>query len=155
MTTQEFIAAETARASEALIHQATRMPDGKAEWAPMDEGRTALDQVAECALIGESMPGIIANRKMPDFTPEMMEQYERDKKAMDLQTACDRLRAATDKICEAIRATPDASLAESMSFWGPEPWTVAAVLNFHNWNMTYHCGQVNYIQTLYGDKAMG
>lgn len=131
------------------------MPDGKPSWNPMEEGRSALDQVAECALIGESLPGIIANRKMPDFTAEMMEQFDRDKRSMDLQTATSRLREATAKLCEAIRATPDADLLESMPFWGPEPWTVAAVLNFHNWNMVYHVGQVNYIQTLYGDKDMG
>lgn len=101
------------------------------------------------------MVDVVKNYKMPDFTPEMMEEYETNKNALDLDGAVSLLRENTEKLCEAIRSVPDEKLGEQMKFWGPEPWSVAGVLNYHNWNMTYHIGQVNYIQTLYGDKDMG
>lgn len=154
MRAQDFIADETKRAAEGLIHQATRMGD-KSIWKPMDEGRTALDQVAECALISGAMVEVIKNYKMPDFTPEMMEQFAADKNALDLESAVALLRENTEKLCDVIRAVPDEKLTDEMKFWGSEPWSVVSVLNYHNWNVTYHIGQVNYIQTLYGDKDMG
>ncbi|MFM9872300.1 MAG: DinB family protein [Fimbriimonadaceae bacterium] len=155
MRVQDFIADETMRATEGLIHQTTRMPDGKSDWKPLDEGRTALDQVAECALICGAMVKVLEEFRMPDFTPEMMEEFERKKSALSLESAIDLLRQNSAVLGEAIRAVPDEKLAEEMSFWGPEKWTVAAVMNYHNWNLVYHTGQVSYIQTLYGDKGMG
>lgn len=153
MTLQEFIADETMRSCESLIHQATKMGD-KASWSPMDEGRTALDQVAECALICASLPDVIKNWKMPEFTPEFMEEYEKSKAALTLEQAVQMLQEKTALLCDAIRAVPTEELSGTMQFWGPEPWSKTGVLNYHNWNMTYHVGQLNYIQTLYGDKTM-
>lgn len=156
MTVQEFIAAETERAMEGLIHQVRALPADKVAWKPMDEGRTALDQMAECALIAKSLPQILGSRKMPDFTPEMIAQFESDKAAIDtVEKGESLLRDATAATVTAIRAMPDEALQEQMHFWGPEPWSVAGVMAYHSWNMNYHTGQVCYIQTLLGDKKMG
>ncbi|QYK52310.1 MAG: hypothetical protein KF824_08575 [Fimbriimonadaceae bacterium] len=154
MRAQDFIADETMRAADGLIHQATKMGD-KASWSPLDEGRTALDQVAECALICSSMVDVLKNWKMPEFTPEMMKEYEKSKAALSLDEAVAMLKEKTSALCDVIRAVPDEELVGTMQFWGPEPWSKVGVMNYHNWNMTYHNGQLNYIQTLYGDKSMG
>lgn len=154
MRVQDFIADETMRSAEGLINQLTKMGD-KATWSPLDEGRTALDQVAECALISGAMVDVLKVFKMPDFTPEMMEEFERSKAALDVDGAIAKLRENTAALCDVIRAVPDSELGNQMKFWGPEPWLISSVLNYHNWNMVYHIGQLNYIQTLYGDKTMG
>lgn len=155
MKVQDFIADETMRATEGLIHQATRMPDGKEDWRPLDEGRSARDQVAECALICGAMVTVLAEFKMPDFTPEMIEEFEQSKSALSLEEAVALLRENLARLVESIRSMPDEKLSKEMSFWGPEKWTVASVMNYHNWNSVYHTGQIGYIQTLYGDKQMG
>lgn len=155
MRAQDFIADETMRAMDDLILTVTEMPDGKSDWSPLDLGRDARDQVAECALIGASMVDVIRDRKMPEFTPEFMEQYETMKAGLGLEEAVGMLREKTREICELIRGFPDEELENEIPFMGPTHWTMVRVLNLHNWNMSYHTGQVNYIQTLYGDDQMG
>lgn len=153
MRVQDFIADETMRSAEGLIHQATKMGE-KATWKPLDEGRTALDQVAECALICASMVDVLKNWKMPEFTPEMIAEYETSKAALSMEEASAMLQEKTAELCDVIRAIPDDQLEGTMQFWGPEPWARVGVMGYHNWNMVYHNGQLNYIQTLYGDKSM-
>lgn len=155
MKAQDFIADETLRAMESLIHQVTRMPDGKADWSPLELGRDARDQVAECALIGATLVDVIQERKMPEFTPEFMEQYETMKSGLGLEEAIGMLREKTRAVCDLIREFPDEELENEIPFMGPTPWSMVRILNMHNWNMSYHTGQVNYIQTLYGDDQMG
>lgn len=155
MRAQDFIADETMRAMDDLIRTVTKMPEGKSDWSPLDLGRDARDQVAECALIGASMVDVIRNQKMPEFTPEFMEQYETMKAGLGLEEAVGMLREKTREVCELIREFPDSDLESEIAFWGPNPWKMVRVLNYHNSNMSYHTGQVNYIQTLYGDTQMG
>jgi hypothetical protein len=152
---QDYLAAETMRSMEGMIRLVSGMAEDKVIWSALEEGRTALDQVAECALICESLLDVIPTRQMPDFTPEMVAEYEASKKAMSMDQAVHRLRAATSALGDLIGAFPDGELESTMKFWGPEPWRMVDVLGYHNWNMTYHVGQINFIQTLYGDKQMG
>ncbi len=152
MRVQDFIAEETERASEGLIDITTQMDADKTSWSPLDEGRTALDQVAECALICGAMVKVLAEYKMPEFTPEMMAEFETSKASLTLDEAVALLRENTKALSAVIRAVPDEKLEEEMAFWGPEKWKVASVMNYHNWNSVYHYGQISYVQTLYGDK---
>lgn len=156
MTTQEFIAAETERAMESLIRQAKRIPADRLTWKPMEEGRSALDQVAECAVIPGYMPGILASLKGPEFTEETMNAYRQAKDSLDtFEKAEALLRENTAKAVAAIKAVPEDKLGLEIPFFGPEPWKIAAIMNSHAWNMNYHTGQICYIQTLLGDHEMG
>lgn len=154
MRVQDFIADQTAYCGEALIRQAEAIPAEKQNWAP-EGGRSALDQVAECAIIGGHMPDILRNKTMPDFTPEMIEAFEAAKSSLDtLAKAAEALRASNRQLVDFVRSLPDADLEGMMKFWGPEPWRVVDVADYHRWNMVYHTGQICYLQTLLGDKDM-
>ena len=64
------------------------------------------------------------------------------------------LREGTAKLLTMIREMPDDKLAEKIDLpWGVT-WTLAEVANMHDWNLVYHVGQINYIQTLLGDFEM-
>jgi hypothetical protein len=53
----------------------------------------------------------------------------------------------------AIIAFPEAEMNDEITLpWGT--YTLAAVMGFPAWNLNYHFGQINYIQTLYGDFSM-
>lgn len=156
MRVQDFIADETNRAMESILMQAKRVPSDKLEWKPMDEGRTTLDQIAECAIIAGFYPTLYQTRKLPDFDEATIKQFEEAKAQLDtLDKAEAALRENTAKTCDAIRAFPDEGLNDEMKFFGPGMWKVSSVLNAHAWNMHYHTGQICYIQTLLGDKGMG
>ncbi len=154
MRTQDYLADNTIFTAEAIIREVERLGD-KATWAPLDEGRTALDQLSECAIITARLPSILATYSFPDFTPEDYAQFLQEKASLDsTPKAAAKLREAAQAAAAAIRAIPDEDLSKTMKFWGENPWPIANVAAYPAWNHTYHHGQVCYIQTLAGDKEM-
>ncbi|MBN8690634.1 MAG: DinB family protein [Armatimonadetes bacterium] len=155
MKVQEFLAQGTEKSASELIRQAGRLPADKLTWQPADTARNALDQVAECAVIGRFIPNILETRETPKFDEESMARFKAAKEELDtLEKASEALQASTALTAAAIRAMPDEALEETMQFFGPEPWTILQIMGMHKWNMDYHCGQICYIQTLLGDKDM-
>lgn len=155
MTAQQLIAQETLRAMEAILHQATNVPPDKLTWKPMEEGRSVLDQIAECAIIPRYMPGVLETLKGPEFTEEMMNAFKEDKAAIDsLEKAEATIRENTAKAVAAILAVPDDKLELEIPFFGPKMWKVSSIMCSHMWNLDYHTGQICYIQTLLGDHSM-
>ncbi len=141
---------------ESLLHQAKRLPADKLEWRPMDEGRSALAQVQECAVIARSDPHLFETLEMPNLDEAAMKQFGEATAALDtFEKAEAELRKNTATVTDVIRNFPDEKLGIEMKFFGPNPWKVSSVLNSHCWNMQYHTGQICYIQTLLGDKEMG
>jgi glutathione S-transferase len=62
-----------------------------------------------------------------------------------------KLLEATQELAEAILAVPDADLANEIQV-DTETYLLADCFLHPYWNMVYHEGQINYIQTLYGDR---
>ena len=155
MTAQEIIADQTSRAMEELLKQARRVPADKLTWRPMDEGRSVVSQVAECAVISSYMPAILEALKGPEFDEESMKAYQSQVESLDtLDKAEALLRENTAAAIEAMLKVSDQDIAREIPFFGPSPWTIHAIMFSHAWNMTYHTGQTCYIQTLFGDDEM-
>jgi hypothetical protein len=122
----------------------------------MDEGRTVLSQVAECAVIPGFMPTILETLQTPELGEERMQAYRSQVASLDtLEKAEALLRENTAKAIDAMLKVPDDKLGTEIAFFGPSPWKIHSIMNSHAWNMHYHTGQICYIQTLLGDKAMG
>lgn len=59
------------------------------------------------------------------------------------------LQANTDRVIAAIRAVPGDALNDEVAMlWGTQ--TMAQIIAYPYWNMTYHEGQINYIASLLG-----
>jgi uncharacterized damage-inducible protein DinB len=70
----------------------------------------------------------------------------------------EKIKAAGDariaRLCQLIEAVPDERLEETRAMpWGGT-MTLADRLFICYWNLTYHDGQVNYLQRLLGDTEM-
>lgn len=145
---------EMTRSSQDMLFQSARkMPADKLTWKPLDAGRSVLDQLQECALSADMYIALIDSTYSPQFA-----NYEEMGAAMaqlDTLDKCeDACRRMTERLCEGIaRMTPeDAGKIHEMPWGSSYPGSVVA--GFHDWNMVYHLGQINYIQTLYGDNDM-
>ena len=122
----------------------------KASWSPLDKGRTALNQVAECALMTGACVGIIANKAVPNFDWEAF-----GKAQAELETDTSALLAALADNTEALAAAIEGLSAEDAAFevtmpWG-ETYTLAGLADVNYWNNTYHQGQINLIQQMVND----
>ncbi|MES1228119.1 MAG: hypothetical protein ABUL72_05565, partial [Armatimonadota bacterium] len=72
------------------------------------------------------------------------------------ESARDRAREGTAELSALIANFPDERLEDDvvLPFGGGIRMTMADCLALHYWNLTYHCGQVNYLQTMLGDLRM-
>jgi hypothetical protein len=129
-----------------------KMPADKQNWKPLDEGRSALEQAQEMAV----SPDMFLVHLAPGRTPLYSSWEEASQAAgqMDLDACEAACRKLTAEMNDAImKITPEQAAEKKALPWGAEH-TVGEIAGFHYWNAVYHLGQVNYIQTLYGDRDM-
>ena len=131
--------------SDSLAKAATDLGD-KATWSPLDKGRTAIDQVAECALISQWIAGVLTAQAMP--APDW-DAFGVAKAALDTtEKALESLTAGTDALAAAITALPDSAAGIDVTLpWGAT-MTLGQLPTIVVWNNSYHDGQINYISTL-------
>jgi hypothetical protein len=153
MRVQDAMCRYTEGAVDLLYRFARRVPEDKLTWVPMDAGRSVLDQLQECA----QAPIWYIPMLDPTFSHGYTDFTEMGKARREWTTIdeCERVtRENTEKLLAAIRAVPDEQLDEEVKMpWG-ETMKKVDVIGFHHWNLTYHLGQIAYVQTLYGDKEM-
>lgn len=156
MTFQEYMIDSTRRAAAAVFKAARAVPADKLEWSPNELGRSVLDQARECAMCPEWAVQVITG-EMPEWTDELQAQMKATmdgwKTIDDCQRECDTRLA---KLEELYRSLGDDRLSETkwLPYDGGRDFTVLEMMEYPRWNFDYHEGQINYVQTLYGDKDM-
>lgn len=153
MTYQDQIIRMTENANQSFLANIKAIPADKLNEAP--EGcRTPLDLFQEVAQSPMWCIGMITTKEMPDFSPEMMEQFTAMRKQWDSVEKCEAaLNENTKALVEAIRSTPDEDLSVkfTLPFGKGMEQTIADLMAIHYWNTTYHTGQICYVQTMNGD----
>jgi hypothetical protein len=136
-TMQEFLADATIHKAADLAAALNSLPEDKRNWTPMGDARTALDQVAECAIMNGGTADIIRTKKfLSDFS---MESFAAARKHLsdnpDAMHAL--LKENTEKLAAVLRETTDEELdAEVQMPWGP--MTIGQICAYPLWNMGYH-----------------
>ena len=147
-TLQNFLATATPKAAVVLETALLRLPEDKRDWSAMGNARSAIDMVAEAAMLND-VTEMVRTRAFPaDFD---MAEYSRAK--AELCQNWDALRSllheSTARSVETIRTVPDGDLnIEIQMPWGP--YTLAQVITYPYWNMSYHEGQINFIASMLG-----
>jgi len=120
----------------------------KREWQPSfgsdaTTTRSALQQVGECVVVNGYMAKLIRGEELtPVGSYEMGFASVEEAKTLLLESA--------NALAEAIRTLPDANL-EGV-YQHPRGQILGKnVIIMPLRNMAYHAGQINFIQTLYGD----
>ncbi len=148
MTVMQLAASRTQRAVNDLVAAARSTQPDKLEWIPMGEARTILDQLTECVIANIKWTNILRTRQYDNVSPEVWEQTT---------TACDtlpnilaKLQQSGTELVAAISGIPEEETGDEIPTpWGP--YSLADCCLHAYWNMVYHEGQINYVQTLYGD----
>lgn len=145
---RDAIVDRTLRTMEDLIRNAEAVPPDKLEWHAIGKSRTVLDLVRECCEVNERWAQILREKRWVDWSPEQTQAYYDS--MVDLPAAVAKLRETTASYVDSVRAVPYEELQEVLEL----PWTkltMAEALIHAVWHMSYHEGQISYIQTLYGD----
>lgn len=145
MTIQEYVARATEKKAQDLLAAAQNVAEGKQTWKPLDQGRSVVDQIAECALINGASVQVLRDHAWDESGSEDFQEAHASLDTLDMAAA--RLQENTAALAAALRAVPDSDLDTTIALpWGES--TVADFLLLAYWNMSYHEGQVTYIQTL-------
>lgn len=152
MPFQQLVSKLTLNAVEELLRYARAVPADKLTWRPAEHARSVLEIMQECAVL----PAVIAAwlRDRPQSPPSMEQYASYWGQAGTLTTldACEAaLRENTRQLLQAVESLSDAELNQTaVAPWG-RTYTLAEGSLIHQWNLTYHQGQIAYIQLLYGD----
>lgn len=148
-TLQSFLATSTKQAAADLIEALERLPEDRRGWVPAEKSRSALDQVAECAMLNGNTTNLIQTRVWPsdmDFSVYLNEKSELSRDEAKVRSL---LAENTARVIAAIEAVPDEDLF--LSITTPfRAMPLSQIVAYPYWNMTYHQGQINYIASILG-----
>jgi uncharacterized damage-inducible protein DinB len=148
-TLQDFLSAATQKAADDLAAAVLRLPEDKRGWSPDGKARPALDQMAECAVLNGYTADLIQTQIWQDNRFDEFFREKAEAAAQDWETLHARLRENAGRVAAAIAAVPDDALGREIKTpWGSQ--TLAGIMSYPYWNMTYHQGQINYIASLLG-----
>lgn len=157
MKLQEHMVHVTKKAADEAFNAAKAVQSDKLEWSPLDHGRSTLDICRELAMCPSWCLSIISNEPQPEFNEELMAkikaEQEQWKTIADCKAECDR---RLEILFDYFRNMPDERLAETkwLPYDGGRDFSMPEMMDYPRWNFVYHEGQINYIQTLYGDREM-
>ena len=159
MRIQDRLIDETREAMAEAFRYAKATPEEKIEWRPMDAGQTVLSIARELAKCPDWAIEIAMGKGL-DMSEEGQAATAKEYAEWNTIAQCEA--AGEEKLgnfFEVVKGLSDDRLGETMDLpFGPEgsmkTFTMAEMMDYPRWNATYHLGQIAYIQTLYGDKAM-
>ena len=157
MRLQDQLVRMTQRALDDLIRAVEAMPADKLDWSPASSSRSALDQLRELALATPMLTDLVKGGKGIDMEAHTKAtKGELAEQEASFEESREKVREGTSELCSLIATFPDDRLEDDvlLPFGGGIRMTMADCLALHHWNLTYHCGQVNYLQTMLGDLKM-
>ena len=132
---------------DSLWRSVEAMPEDKLDWKPSETARSTREILGEVATITGQTAQAMIDVKF-DMTGE-----GGGEKPTDLVELEKVHREGVELYKKAIKGFPEAELATEMDLpWGKMSWL--DVITYVYWNTEYHWGQINYIQTMYGDQEM-
>ena len=155
MQSVQTLLTEMVRSGGESVAKAAGETGDKITWQPLDKGRSALNLAVECAWINRITADLLETGQMPDIEfvragfQQLLMQNDTAEKALGVLTA------ETERLAKALEAFPTENLNDTVTlpFWGGMEKTIAQVVGMTYWNMTYHEGQIIYIQTLYKETS--
>jgi len=139
---------------DSLIRTIQSTPADKLTWSPDSTGRTIIDIATECAGSSLFMAQAIGGEDAPTMDREKMAKYRAEHNT--LETVVPALKDGGVALDKAISSLSDGQFDDTVTlpFRGGITRTKAQVVTMMTGHLNYHLGQINYIQTLYGDKEM-
>jgi uncharacterized damage-inducible protein DinB len=146
MTVFEWQASVIENLGAMMAHTLASTREDRLDWRPSAEPesqtRSALDQAAEVINVNRRMATLFRNETPPEQTPQR--PFETP------QEAVERIRESARELADVVRSLDESALTRPLpTRRGPMPG--AQALQIVAANMSYHTGQINFIQTLYGD----
>lgn len=138
---------------KALSH----VPDDKLDWTPTPTAKSAIRIAAHTAIYAGNFAKMIRDRRLPfgDEIPEFVARNQAAEVAITSKAEMEQVfRKNTDEVIAALDTlTPeDVALVLDTSLGWTVPMT--RLMNLPGWHATLHTGQIDFLQTCWGDQEV-
>ena len=141
------------RSKSGLADTFAAVPDDKATWKPLDNGRSALDLFSDAAQIAGAVAKVVESRGEFKFSRELIMSLAPERQGWTREHAVEVLDSNFGALKAALESCSDEELSAAVTM----PLRGGVTMPLLGWamlaNRTYisRFAQINYIQTLYGD----
>jgi uncharacterized damage-inducible protein DinB len=144
MSLQKAESMRTKIAGSMFTNAAKQVPTDKARWSPDDESASAYEIVQHLAGANYFFNAMIKNEPPP--TPELDESLSYEEALEKFEESVETLARTTVNVSdEDLKATREMP-------WG-QTWKVQNILMSGSLHISYHWGQIGYLQTIWGDST--
>jgi hypothetical protein len=134
---------------EQYVKDLSYLSDEQIAACPMGKARTPLNFTAEVGGFNDMVAKYVMGEQPSMPSPEERKAFADSIDTRDKAVAL--VQRGTDALIAAVKGADESGLAKKITTpWGEET-TALEFANMAAGNMMYHCGQINYIQSLYGD----
>lgn len=134
----------------ACMNTAKHVPADKVDWKPEGKGRSAKALLEHLAASNFALAKVLKNEPLPG----KVTRATRGSAALSTPSYAEALKqfqTSGEAMAQTMGSVTDAALNEARTMpWG-EPGTVGFVMALAGIHTSYHMGQLNYVQTLWGD----
>jgi len=155
--TRQYLASITRFMAQTVVRTAPFTPSEKRNWSPMGAARTTIDVVQECAEALEMGSGWMKSGQIIGPSPQAWAARAEalKKNPPKLEDTLARLQKASEQYAQDLEKFPAERMTQlETSPLNGQPTPMATLLGIPVFNMIYHWGQVNYVQTMLGDSVM-
>ena len=138
---------------QSLIRTFNAVPDDKLNWAPLDQGRTALDLFSEAAQTCEMITKLVESKGEMKPSPQMFAQMRAERADWTKDDALAAMNTKGAALYTALGTLSEEELAMpiTMPMGGGTTMPLGAWIMMAYRTFISRFAQINYIQTLYGD----
>lgn len=142
---------------ELFLRNFAHVPDDKLNWTPTPTAKSALRIAAHTALYAGRFAAMIRDRRLPvvDNVAEWLAQREAEEVAITSREEMEWIfREGTAEVLAALdNLTPE---EVEMSLDSGQGWSMpmTQLMALPGWHATLHTGQIDYIQTCWGDEEI-
>lgn len=150
---REAAKAEFVRAKERLAKALATTPDDKIHWSPSPTARTPIDQVAHAAISITGMQDWFSGKPFPFKDVKELDDFSRakEKEFASREQVLGLLEENSNNYLAWLDSLSDETIASTFeSQMGSFP--MAYAITFPADHLRAHASQIDYIQTIYGDR---
>lgn len=156
MDYRHWIKTATVNAHNCLMDHARKLPGDKLNWQPEgtdgNKGRSAMDQLGECARVPKFVEGILEHGNLEWMTEESREAAKAKTDSItDLDTMDKAIMHSLGEMGEKCGQVPADELNQELQLMPEWSESKQGVMCLPLYNTLYHAGQIAYMQTMLGD----
>jgi hypothetical protein len=142
---------------EFFLRNFAYVPDDKLNWTPTPTSKSALRIAAHTALYAGRFAEMIRSRQLPQ--PENLEEWlaQRDAEEIAVTTREDMEKAFREGTSQVLEALDTLSPEDvELTLDSGQGWTapMTQLMGLPGWHATLHAGQIDYLQTCWGDQQV-